>query len=71
MDFMTPEADNGWQWPFDDLLIDAPNNLMYEHYFMRPAGIVVINCDGGGDRSQTGSATFEQWREPDHSGEPH
>ena len=46
MDYMTPEADNGWQWPFDDLLIDAPNNLMYEHYFMRPAGIVVINCDG-------------------------
>lgn len=45
-DFMTPEADLGWQWPFDDLLIDGPNNIIYEHFFLRPAGIVVINCDG-------------------------
>ena len=45
-DFMTPEADQGWAWPFDDIWIDPPNNIIYEHYFLRPAGIVVIDCNG-------------------------
>lgn len=46
MDFMGPGSNNEWVFPFDDILIDAPNNLAYEHFFLRPAGIVVINCDG-------------------------
>ena len=45
-DFMTPEADLGWSWPFADIWIDPPNNIIYEHFFLRPAGIVVIDCNG-------------------------
>ena len=46
MDWMGPGSDTNWNFPFDDILIDSPDNLMYTHYFMRPAGIVVIDCDG-------------------------
>ena len=46
MDWMGPGSDNGWMFPFDDMLIDSPDNLIYEHFFMRPAGIVIFNCDG-------------------------
>ena len=46
MDFMGPGSGNEWLFPFDDILIDSPNNLIYSHYFMRPAGLVVIDCDG-------------------------
>ena len=46
MDVMGPDATSTWNFPFDDILIDSPDNLIYSHYFMRPAGIVVIDCDG-------------------------
>ena len=46
MDMMGPESNGVWNFPFDDILIDSPDNLIYSHYFLRPAGIVVINCDG-------------------------
>jgi len=46
MDFMGPGSESDWNFPFDDILIDSPNNLMYTHFFMRPAGIVVIDCNG-------------------------
>ena len=46
MDWMGPGSSANWNFPFDDILIDSPDNLMYTHYFMRPAGIVVIDCDG-------------------------
>jgi len=46
IDFMGPDSDNEWGFPWDDMLIDSPNNLIYENFFLRPAGMVVINCDG-------------------------
>lgn len=46
VDFMGPDSDNAWQFPWDDMLIDSPDNLIYSHFFLRPAGMVVINCDG-------------------------
>lgn len=46
MDFMGPQSGNEWLFPFDDILIDSPDNLIYSHYFMRPAGLVVIDCNG-------------------------
>ncbi|MBL6645885.1 MAG: hypothetical protein ISP55_05485 [Flavobacteriales bacterium] len=46
MDWMGPSANNAWSFPFDDMLIDSPDNLIYTHFFMRPAGIVIFNCDG-------------------------
>lgn len=46
IDYMGPGSDNQWQFPWDDMLIDSPNNLIYDHFFHRPAGIVVIDCDG-------------------------
>ena len=46
IDFMGPGSDNQWQFPWDDFLIDSPNNLIYSNFFLRPAGMVVIDCDG-------------------------
>lgn len=46
IDFMGPGSDNDFAFPWDDMLIDSPNNIIYEHFFLRPAGAVVINCDG-------------------------
>lgn len=46
IDFMGPGSDNGWAFPWDDILIDTPNNIIYENFFLRPAGMVVVNCDG-------------------------
>ena len=46
IDVMGPGTQNGWHFPFDDMLIDSPNNLIYSHFFLRPAGLAVINCDG-------------------------
>lgn len=46
IDYMGPGSGNQWQFPWDDMLIDSPDNLMYENFFMRPAGMVVINCNG-------------------------
>lgn len=46
IDFMGPASDNDFAFPWDDILIDSPNNIIYEHFFLRPAGMVVINCDG-------------------------
>ena len=46
IDEMGPGTQNGWNFPFDDILIDSPDNLIYSHFFLRPAGMVVINCDG-------------------------
>lgn len=46
MDNMGPDSDNVWNFPWDDFLIDSPDNLIYEHFFLRPAGMVVVDCDG-------------------------
>lgn len=46
MDFMGPGSANDWNFPFDDILIDSPNNLIYSNFFHRPAGIIVLDCDG-------------------------
>ncbi len=46
LDYMGPGSDNQWQFPWDDFLIDSPDNLIYSHFFLRPAGMVVIDCDG-------------------------
>lgn len=46
VEVMSSEAGQGWNFPFSDMVIDSPDNAIYEHYFLRPAGIVVIDCDG-------------------------
>lgn len=46
IDNMGPGSDNQWQFPWDDFLIDSPDNLIYTHFFLRPAGMVVFDCDG-------------------------
>lgn len=46
IDYMGPGSGNQWQFPWNDMLIDSPDNLIYENFFMRPAGMVVINCNG-------------------------
>ena len=46
IDFMGPESENDFAFPWEDILIDSPNNIIYENFFLRPAGMVVINCDG-------------------------
>jgi len=46
VDYMGPGSGNQWQFPWNDMLIDSPDNLIYTHFFLRPAGMVVINCDG-------------------------
>lgn len=46
IDEMGPGSGNDWDFPWDDFLIDSPDNLIYQHFFLRPAGMVVIDCDG-------------------------
>lgn len=46
VDEMGPSSGNQWQFPWDDMLVDSPDNLIYTHFFLRPAGMVVIDCDG-------------------------
>ena len=46
IDYMGPGSDNGWAFPWDDMLIDTPGNIIYENFFLRPAGMVVVNCNG-------------------------
>ena len=46
IDEMGPGSGNQWQFPWSDMLIDSPDNLIYSNFFLRPAGMVVIDCDG-------------------------
>jgi hypothetical protein len=46
IDNMGPGSTNQWQFPWDDFLIDSPDNLIYSNFFLRPAGLVVFDCDG-------------------------
>ena len=46
IDFMGPGSNNDFAFPWEDMLVDPPNNIIYENFFMRPAGMVIIDCDG-------------------------
>lgn len=46
IEYMGPGSANQWQFPWSNFLIDSPDNLIYTNFFLRPAGMVVIDCDG-------------------------
>lgn len=45
-EYIGPGNSSGYGFPFNQLWIDNPDNSIFLEYFKRPAGIVIIDCDG-------------------------